>query len=89
MTGIAKHIAAAPNCFDIMLTASRRLQLLAEFTNEDIDDFEFRLVHATIKVIEEHFLGQRRAFTQRQQFEHLILFACQVNAGAAYLEEHA
>jgi hypothetical protein len=56
------------------------LQLLAQFADEDVDDLEFRLVHPAVEVVQEHFLGQGRALTQREQLEHLVLFARQMHA---------
>ena len=63
-----------------MLAAGRRQQLLAQLANEDVDDLELGFVHAAIEVVEEHFLGERRAFAQAQELEHLVFFAGQVNA---------
>jgi len=35
--------------------------LLSQLAHEDIDDFELGLIHAAIKMVEEHLLGERRA----------------------------
>ena len=64
---IAQHVAAAPDGLDIIVATGRRRQLLAQLAHEDIDDLEFRLVHAAVEMIEEHLLGQRRALAQRQE----------------------
>jgi hypothetical protein len=61
-------------------------ELLAQFADEDVDDLQLRLVHAAIEVIEEHFLGQRRALAQAQELQHLVLLAGQVHAGAVDLD---
>src|ERR1700757_3405044 len=52
--GLAQHIAAAPHRLDIVAPARRRRQLLAQFADENVDDFELRLVHAAIEMVEEH-----------------------------------
>ena len=57
-------------------------ELLAQLADEHVDDLQFRLVHAAIEMVEEHFLGQRRALAQREQLEHLIFLAGQMHAGA-------
>ena len=54
---IAEHIATAPHCFNVMLAICRCRQFLAQFADEHVDDFQFRLIHAAVKVVEEHFLG--------------------------------
>jgi hypothetical protein len=59
------------------------LELLAQLADEDVDDLQFRLVHAAIEMVQEHFLGQRRALAQREQLEHLVFLAGQVHALAA------
>ncbi len=38
VTGIAQHIAAAPDSLDVMLAARCSLQFLAQFADEHIDD---------------------------------------------------
>src|SRR5215813_6220223 len=64
VSGIAQHVAATPDGLDIVLATGGRLQLLSQLADEDIDDFELGLVHAAIKMIEEHLLGERRALAQ-------------------------
>jgi hypothetical protein len=80
LVGIAQHVAAAPDGFDVVLCRRWLLQLLAQLADEDVDDLQFRLVHAAIEMVEEHFLGQRRALAQRKQLEHLVFLAGQVHA---------
>src|SRR6478672_2117305 len=58
----AQHIAPAPHSLDEVLAAGGGRQLLAQFADEDVDDLELGLVHATIEMIEEHFLGEGGAF---------------------------
>eukprot|EP01035_Chromulina_nebulosa_P032812 gene32812-43859_t len=65
LVGLAQHVAATPDGLDVVLAARGDRQLLAELADEDVDDLEFGLVHAAIEMIEEHFLGQRRALAQR------------------------
>src|SRR6478672_519163 len=38
--GIAQHVAAAPDRLDVVLTAGGCLKLLAQLTDEDVDDLE-------------------------------------------------
>src|SRR3990167_11214637 len=78
--GIAQHIATAPDCFDIVLATAGQRQLLAQLADEHVDDLQFRLVHSTVKMVEEHFLGQRRALAERKQLQHRIFLAGQVHA---------
>src|SRR6185503_2713470 len=78
---IAQHVAAAPDGFDVVLTGGR-LQLLAQLADEDVDDFQFRLVHAAVEMVQEHLLGQRRALAEREQLQHLVFLARQVDAAA-------
>ena len=58
-------------------------KLLAELADEDVDDLQFRLVHAAVEMVEEHLLGQRLVpFAQREEFQqHLVLLTGEVNAG--------
>src|SRR5262245_20946538 len=83
---IAQHVAPTPNRLDIVLPPRRRLQLLAQFTDEDVDDLELGLVHAAVEVVEEHFLGQGGALAQREQLQHLVFFAGQVHALIVHLD---
>src|SRR3546814_8510255 len=54
-----------------------------------VDDLELGFVHSAIKVVEEHFLGQRGALAQGQQLEHRIFLAGQMHASAVdRSEEH-
>src|ERR1700733_11994726 len=58
---IAQHVAAAPHGLDVIVAVGRGGELLAQLADEDVDDLELGLVHAAIKVVEEHLLRQRRA----------------------------
>src|SRR5262249_52031566 len=59
---LAQDVAAAPHGLDVVLAAGGVGELLAQLADEHVDDLEFRLVHAAIEMIEEHLLGERRAF---------------------------
>ena len=72
------HIATAPIGFDEILDA-HGLQLLADFADEDIDDFRVRLVQPAIEMVENGFLAQDHAFPQSENFSDLILFFGQRN----------
>ena len=39
-----------------------------------------------VKMVEEHFLAQRRALTQAEQLQHLIFLAAQMHAGAVHFD---
>src|SRR5262249_43267077 len=77
---IAQHVAAAPDRLDVMLTVRCSSELLAQLADEDVDDLELRLVHAAIEMVQEHLLGERRAFAQAQQLEHLVLLAGEMHS---------
>src|SRR3984957_17057907 len=79
---IAQHIATAPDGLNVIVAIGCGREFFAQLADEDVDDLELGLVHAAIEMIEEHLLGERRALPQREQLEHLIFFAGQVNAAA-------
>ena len=79
---VAQHIAAAPYGLDVIFAAAGMAELLAQLADEDVDDLEFGFVHAAVKVVEEHFLGQRGALAERKQLQHGVFLAGEVNAGA-------
>src|SRR3954471_10408824 len=76
---VAQHITASPDCFDVMLAIAGDGQLFAQLANENVDNFQFRLVHAAVEVVEEHLLGQGCPLPQREQLEHLIFLAGQMH----------
>src|SRR5579885_86993 len=61
---LAQNIAAAPNGFDVIAAGARISKLLAQLTDEDVDDLEFRLIHAAIEMVEEHLFCQGCALPQ-------------------------
>ena len=63
----AEHIATTPDGFDEVLAFGGVGQLFAELTDKHVDDFEFGFVHAAIKMVEEHFLGERGALSEAEQ----------------------
>src|SRR3546814_8241722 len=69
-----------------MFTAAGQRHFLAELADENIDDLQFRLIHAAIEMIQEHFLGQRRALAERKQLQHRIFLAGQVHAIAIHFD---
>src|SRR5258706_10411862 len=81
---LAQHIAAAPYCFNVVLAIRRAGEFLAQLAHEDVDNLDLRLVHAAAKVVEEHFLGQRCAFAQAQELQHLVLLAGEMHARAVH-----
>ena len=60
----AQNVAAAPDGFDEILALGSRCKFLAQLADKHVDDFQFRLIHAAIQVVEEHFLGERCAFAE-------------------------
>lgn len=79
---LAQYIAASPHRLDVVLAGGGIGELLAQLADEHVDDLEFRLVHAAIEMIEEHFLGQRGALAQAEQLQHLVFLAGQMHARA-------
>ena len=57
--GIAQDISTPPDRLDVVLAARGFGELLAKLADENVDDLQFGLVHATIEVVEEHLLGER------------------------------
>src|SRR5207237_6802877 len=57
-----------------------------KLADEDVDDLELGLVHAAVKVVQEHFLGERRTLAEREQLQHRIFLAGQMDAGAIDLD---
>ena len=53
---ISEDIAATPHRLDVMPSAGRLRQLLTQFTHEDINDLDLRLVHFRVEVVQEHLL---------------------------------
>jgi hypothetical protein len=50
---------------------------LRKLADKNVDDLLLRLVQAAVEMVQEHFLGQRRALAQAEQLEDLIfLTAC-------------
>ena len=47
---IAQHVTTTPNRSDQVVSAVMR-QLFTKLADEDIDDFDLRLVHAAIQVV--------------------------------------
>ena len=80
----AQNVTTAPDGFDEIFAFCSVGQFLAQLADKHVDDFEFGFVHAAIKVVEEHFLGEGGALAEREQLEHLIFFAGQVNALATH-----
>src|ERR1700722_644045 len=83
---LAQHIAAAPHGLDEVAAFGGVGELLAQLADEDVDDLQFRLVHAAIEMIEEHFLGEGGALAEREQLQHLVFLARQMHALAANLD---
>src|SRR5689334_15083239 len=77
---LAQHVTAAPHRLDVVLAGGGVGEFLAQLADEHVDDFELRLVHAAVEMVEEHLLGERGPFTQGEQLEHLVFLARQVHA---------
>src|SRR6266567_3293461 len=84
--GFPQYITASPDRFDVILAARGVGELFAELADEHINDFQLRLVHAAIEMVEEHLLGQGRTFAQAQEFQHLVLLAGEVHARTVDLD---
>src|SRR5450830_122300 len=83
---LAQYVAPAPYRFDVVLAVRRAGELLAQLADEDVDDLDLRLVQATVELGEEHFLGDRRALAQREEFQDLVLLAGEMHARAVELD---
>jgi hypothetical protein len=71
---LSQGVAAPPNGLDVILAAAGVSELLSELAYEDVDDLGFRLVvQSAVKMVEEHFLGQSRAYAEGQECEDLVL----------------
>src|SRR5262249_59322636 len=70
---LAQHIATAPDGLDEVAAFGGIGELLAQLADEDIDDLQFRFVHAAIEMIEENLLGPRCVLVQAEQIQHLLL----------------
>src|SRR5665213_3991072 len=80
---LTQHVAPTPHGFNVVFAIRRAGELLAQLANEDVDDLDLRLIHATVELGEEHSLADCCALTQTQEFQHLVFLAGQVDAGAA------
>jgi hypothetical protein len=47
---LTQHVAPAPRRFDVVLAVRRAGELLAQLTDEDVDNLDLRLVHATVEL---------------------------------------
>src|SRR5579864_3428161 len=83
---LAQHVAAAPHRLDEVAPLRGVGELLAQLADEDVDDLQLRLVHAAIEMVEEHFLGERRALAKRKQLQHLVFLTRQMHALASDLD---
>ena len=72
---VAKHIAAAPHCFDVMIAAGCLGELFAQIADKNIDDLELRRVHPVVEVIEKHLLGHNGALVHAEQLEDRVFLA--------------
>jgi hypothetical protein len=86
LAGLAQHIASAPDRLDVVAATACVRELLAQLTDEDVDDLQFRLVHAAIEMIQKHFLAERRSLAQSENFKNLIFLAGQMHPRAASLD---
>jgi hypothetical protein len=68
---LAQHIAATPDRLDVVLALAGVRELLAQLADEHVDDLEFGLVHAAVEMVEEHLLGERRAFRGDESMDTL------------------
>ena len=87
--GLTHYIAAPPNRLDIVLAARCAGEFFSQLANKYVDDLHLWLVHTAVEVAQKHFLGERRALAQRQEFQHLVLLAGQIHACAVDLDRLA
>jgi len=76
---VAQNISSSPDRFDIIDAVSSLGEFFSQFTYEDVDNFQFRLVHSPIEVVQEHFFCQGRALAKGKQFQNAIFLASQMD----------
>src|SRR4051794_10309869 len=68
--GFVQSVATTPNRLDVVLPAGEPGEFLSKLADEYVDDLDLRLVHAAVKMVEKHLLGQRRALAQGHELQH-------------------
>ena len=63
---IPQDVSTAPNCFDVIITVGGFAELLAELTDENVDDFQLWLIHSTVELVKKHLFRQGGALPQGQ-----------------------
>src|ERR1700688_722353 len=53
---LAQHVAAAPHGLDEVAAFGGVGEILAQLADEDVDDLQFRLLHAALERVEDNFL---------------------------------
>src|SRR5438128_1224877 len=82
---LAQHVAATPHGLDVVLAPRRVSELLAQLTDEHVDDLDLWLVHAAVELVENDLLGQRGALAQAQKLQNLILLGREVQTNVINL----
>jgi hypothetical protein len=75
LSGLAQHVTPAPYGLDVVLTVRDVGQLFAQFADKDVDNFDLRLVHTAVELVEEHLLGESCALAQAQKLQDVILLS--------------
>src|SRR5262245_10840527 len=83
---LAQDVTAAPHRLDVVLATGCRREFLSQLADEDVDDLQLGFIHAPIKMIEEHLLGERGTLAERKKLEHLVFLAGQMHALAVNLD---
>src|SRR6516162_280996 len=72
---VAKHIAAAPHRFDVVIAAGRLGEFFAQLAEENVDDLQLRLVRSVIETVKKHFLREDGTLAQAEELEDGVLRA--------------
>src|SRR5262247_3438826 len=83
---LAHYVATPPDRLDVVLAARCTSEFFSELADKDVDDLHLWLVHSAVEIAQEHFLSQRRSLAQRQEFQHLVLFASKMHARTVDLD---
>ena len=75
---VPQNVPAAPDGLNVVVASGGLRELFTELADKNINDLEFRFVNPAVQMVEEHFLGQRRTFAEREQFQDSIFLTGQM-----------
>src|SRR5262249_1049349 len=83
---LAHYVATPPDRLDVVLAARCTSEFFSELAYKNVDYLHLWLVPTAVEIAQEHFLSQRRSLAQRQEFQHLVLFARKMHARTVDLD---